>query len=133
MKQMILIAALLGAMATPAFAGGDPDLGAKVFKKNCFACHKVGDKAKILVGPVLNNLFGRTAGTYEGFKYSDVMIEAGQNGVVWNEETLRTYLPKPNDFVSGTKMTFAGLKKPEDIENLIAYLLTFSPDYTPAE
>ena len=132
LKKLFLIVAALGALATPVLADGDVDAGGKIFKKYCFACHKVGDNAKKGVGPILNDLFGRTAGTSEDYKYSDAMIAAGEGGIVWDIDTLRAYLPKPREFVTGTKMTFVGLKKPEDIENLIAYLLTFSPDYVPA-
>lgn len=133
MKHLVIAAAVLAALATPVIADADVTLGEKVYKKYCFACHKAGDKARNLVGPVFNDLFGRVAGTVEGFNYSDAMRQAGQNGVVWDEKTLREYLPRPRDFVTGTKMTFVGLKKPEDIENLIAYLRQFSPDYVPAD
>ncbi len=131
MKRLVIATAVLAALTVPVFADGDAKLGEKVYKRYCLACHKVGDKARNLVGPVFNDLFGRTAGTVEGYKYSDAMRAAGQNGVVWDEQTLRAYLPKPRDFVTGTKMTFVGLKKPEDIENLIVYLRQFSPDYVP--
>ena len=56
------------------------------------------------------------------------MKDAGANGLVWNAERLRKYLPAPRDYVTGTTMFFAGLAKPEDIENLIAYLRQFSPE-----
>ena len=82
---------------------------------------------------MLNDLLGRKAGTVAGFKYSEAMLAAGAKGVVWDVETLRTYLPKPKDFVPGTKMTFVGLAKSEDIEDIIAYLRQFSPNYVPAE
>ena len=133
MKRLVIATAVLAALVGSSLADGDAKLGEKVYKKYCFACHKAGDKARNLVGPVFNDLFGRTAGTVEGYKYSDAMRAAGENGVVWDEKTLREYLPKPRDFVKSTKMTFVGLKKPEDIENLIAYLRQFSPDYVSPE
>lgn len=134
MKKLLLLAAALGALASPVLADDAVDAGAKLFKKNCFACHKVGDGAKNSVGPTLNGVFGRTAGTLESYtKFSKGMKALGESGVVWTEDQLRAYLPKPKDMVKGTTMTFAGLKKAEDIESIIAYLLTFSPDYTPAE
>ena len=120
--------------ATPALADGSAVLGEKVFAK-CRACHAVGDGAKDKVGPQLNNMFGRTAGTLESYakKYSKAMIEAGENGLVWNEDSLEEYLVSPRTMIKGTKMTFAGLKKEDDIEDVIAYLIMFSPDYSPAE
>lgn len=116
--------------ATPVLAEGDVDAGATVFKK-CLACHAVGEGAKNKVGPQLNDLFGRVAGTAPDYKYSKAMIEAGAGGLIWTEETLKPYLHKPKEVVPGTKMTFAGLPNEEDEANLIAYLLTFSPNYVP--
>jgi len=103
----------------------DPALvkaGEKVFKK-CKACHAVGDKAKHKIGPHLNGIFGRTAGTAEGFKkYSKDMKGAGADGLVWDEETLATFLAKPKSMIKRTKMAFAGLKKEADLTAVIAYL-----------
>lgn len=129
MKWVISLIVLAMA-ATPVLAAGDADAGATVFKK-CMACHAVGEGAKNKVGPQLNDVLGRTAGTAPDYKYSKAMIEAGAGGLVWTEETLKPYLRKPKDVVPGTKMAFAGLPKEEDEDNLIAYLLTFSPNYVP--
>ena len=96
---------------------GDIEAGAKVFKK-CKACHVV-DKEKNKTGPHLVNLFGRTAGSLEGYKYSKAMKTSG---IVWDEQTLAEYLRAPKKYIKGTKMAFAGLKKDADIENIIAYL-----------
>jgi len=119
-----LLTAAVTAVASPAFAA-DPAAGEKVFRK-CAACHAVGEGAQNKVGPQLNNVVGRTAGTAEGFKYSPAMIEAGENGLVWDDEAMTKYFAKPRDVVPKTRMAFAGLKKDEDIENVIAYLKTFS-------
>ena len=97
----------------------DVDNGAKVFKK-CMACHAIDEKNKI--GPSLKGIVGRKAATVEGFKYSDAMLAKGAEGVVWDEATLATYLPDPKAFVPGTKMAFPGLKKPEEVTDLIAFL-----------
>ena len=105
----------------------DPALieaGAKVFKK-CQACHKVGEGAKTGVGPVLNGVVGRTAGMAEGFKYSKPMQDAGAGGLVWTSETLAGYLADPRGYLPKNKMSFAGLKKPEEIDAVIAYLASF--------
>ncbi len=139
-KVLIAFAALSVLAATPSFAEGDADKGKKVFKK-CKACHAVGEGAKSRVGPPLNNIFGMTAGTQEGFKYSKVMIEKGKEGLVWNDETLGEFFKAPKRFMKGTKMSFAGFLKKKDIDkekkvkkadkkvaNLLAYLRTFSAE-----
>jgi cytochrome c len=64
-------------------------------------------------------VFGRSAGSVEGFKYSDAMKESG---VTWNEETIAAYLVDPRGYIKGNRMAFVGLKKEEDIADLIAYL-----------
>jgi cytochrome c2 len=117
------LAVVLGAAwPTPSRAQDDEAAaGEKVFKR-CGACHAIGEGAKNKVGPELNGIIGRTAGTAEGFTYSDAMTEAGAAGLVWNADTLAEYLANPKAKVPGTKMTFAGLKKPEEITAVIAYL-----------
>ncbi len=130
LRTTIAVAAVILGLS-PALAAGDPVAGETVFKK-CASCHAVGEGAKNKVGPVLNGVFGRTAGTAPDFKYSKAMIDAGAGGLVWTPETLHEFLIKPRDFVKGTKMSFPGLPKPEDEDNVIAYLMTFSPDFVPA-
>ncbi|WP_457937895.1 c-type cytochrome [Mesorhizobium sp. 10J20-29] len=103
----------------------DAAAGEKLFAK-CKACHAVGEGAKNRVGPHLNELMGRTAGTVESYRYSKAMAKAGEEGLVWNDETLKTYLTSPKAMVKGTKMAFSGLKDEEDLANMIAYLSTFS-------
>lgn len=99
---------------------GDAAAGATVFNK-CKACHDAeSDKNK--VGPSLMGVVGRKAGTYEGFKYSKAMVEAGEKGLVWDEANLASYLKDPKGFIKGNKMAFPGLKKDEEVANVIAYL-----------
>lgn len=123
MPHRILLAMALAGLATlPAMAQDDlVAAGAKVFKK-CAACHAVGEGAKDRVGPSLNGVIGRTAGTEEGFKYSPAMVKAGEGGIVWNAETLDTYLADPKADIPGNKMAFPGLKKEEDRKAVIAYI-----------
>ena len=97
--------------------------GEKVFKK-CAACHKVGEGAKHTTGPSLNGVVGRTAGASEGYKYSKPMIDAGAGGLVWDAASIDAYLADPKGFIPKNKMSFAGLKKPEDRAAVIAYLAT---------
>ena len=117
MKHSFICAATIGILvASPAIAG-DATKGKTVFRK-CKACHYV-DKEKNKTGPHLVNIVGRAAGAVDGFKYSKAM--AG-SGLVWDEETLAAFLVKPKKYLKGTKMMFAGLRKENDIANVIAYL-----------
>ena len=106
-------------------AAQDAAAGEKVFAK-CKACH-VADADTNKIGPTLKGVMGRTAGTHEGFKYSKAMVDAGAGGLVWDEAHLTTYLHDPKAMVKGTKMAFPGLKKDDEIANVIAYLKQFSP------
>jgi cytochrome c len=98
--------------------------GEHVFLK-CRACHQIGEGAHNSVGPVLNGVVGRKAGTYPDYNYSD----ANKNsGLTWDEATLKEYLKNPQAKVPGTKMSFPGLTKETEIDNVIAYLKQFGPD-----
>ena len=119
---VLAASALLGSLG--AASAQDAAAGEKVFLK-CKACHQIGEGAKDAVGPVLNGIVGRKAGTYPGYSYS----EANKNsGLTWDEATLKEYLKNPRAKVPGTKMIFPGLPKDEDIANVIAYLKQFGPD-----
>lgn len=95
--------------------------GESVFRR-CQACHMVGPDAQNRVGPILTGVVGRQAGTVEDFNYSDAMVEAGENGLVWTEEELSAYLEAPRQAVSGTNMAFAGLRSEEDRAAVIEYI-----------
>jgi cytochrome c len=122
LRAMIAFGALI---AAPGIGHAqDAAAGEKAFVK-CKVCHQVGEGARNLVGPELNGLIGRKAGSVEGYSYS----EANKNsGVTWDEATLREYLKNPKAKMPGTKMIFAGLNKDDEIDNLIAYLKQFGPD-----
>ena len=105
----------------------DPELakhGEKVFKK-CKACHQVGDSAKNKTGPILNGIVGAPVGAVEGFKYSKAMQGLAETGAMWTEEELAAFLTKPKAYLKKTKMSFAGLKKEDDITAITAYLKSF--------
>jgi cytochrome c len=123
--RVLLPALLLIVVCFPAaLFAADPESGERIFKR-CAACHNVGEDAKPGVGPVLNGLLGRKAGTYPGFKYT----EANKNsGFTWDEATLANYLKNPRAAIPGTSMAFPGLRKEEEIQDLIAYLRRFDPD-----
>ncbi len=109
---------------TTVVAAADPALieaGEKAFKK-CQACHQIGEGAANKTGPHLNGIMGRTIGGMDGFSYSNVFKAAAEEGQVWDEEAMTAFLTKPRDYMEGTKMAFAGFKKPEDIDAIIAYL-----------
>jgi cytochrome c2 len=112
-------------LAPAACADADAENGAAVFKKRCQVCHAVGDKAKNKVGPALNGIIGRKAGTVEGFRYSKANSQAGEDGWVWTEEVLIDYLANPRKAMPGNKMGYAGLKDEQDRKDVVAYLKTF--------
>ena len=97
----------------------DVEAGKKVFRK-CKACHTLKAGGKSAIGPNLYGVVGREAAAVDGFKYSKAMKESG---LVWDEANLTGYLTKPKEFLPGNKMPFPGLKKPEQIENVIAYII----------
>ena len=127
MRYSVILTAMSGVILCASGAQaqeGDATAGAAVFKK-CTACH-VADTDKNKVGPSLNGIFGRTAGTHPGFNYSPAMKAAGTAGLVWDTASMRDYLHDPKAKVKGTKMAFAGLKDDTDITNLEAYLKQYS-------
>lgn len=105
-------------------AAGDAAAGAKVFAQ-CRACHQVGEKARNTVGPILNGLFGRTAGTVEGYNYSPANKKSG---IVWSDESFAEYIKNPRAAMPGTKMIFVGLKDEKRIADLTAYLKQFDAE-----
>jgi cytochrome c len=99
----------------------DVAAGTAVFAK-CQSCHTIAAGAANGTGPNLNGALGRKPGTHGGFAYSAPMVELGGKQPVWDYDHLYEYLKAPQKYLPGTKMTFVGLKKPEDRINIIAYL-----------
>lgn len=124
-RDVALAAAVVAVIAVPGAKAADAGKGEKLFRQ-CAACHAVGANAKHRIGPELNDVIGRTAGSAQGYRYSPAMKAKGQEGLVWSETTLDQYLISPRAYVKGTKMSYAGLKREADRADLIAYLATFS-------
>ena len=123
MRQAVLAAIALAA-STAAASAQDVAAGEQSFKK-CLPCHSVGEGAKNKVGPELNGMDGRKAGTADGFNYT----EANKNsGITWNESVFKEYIKDPRAKIPGTKMVFAGIKNEEEVNNLWAYLKQFGPN-----
>jgi cytochrome c len=125
MLKRFLVTVCTVALPLAASAEGDAAAGEKVFKK-CQACHQVGPDAKNKVGPVLNGIVGRQIAADADFKYSDALMALGAEGEIWSPENLAAFLEKPKDYAKGTKMAFAGLRKEDERQNVIAYLATFT-------
>ena len=145
MKRNLILAMAGMALAAPAYAAGDVEAGKKVFNQ-CQTCHVVANEAgevlagrKAKTGPNLYGVFGRVAGSHPDFKYGDDMIAAGEKGLVWDEASFFEYVANPSEFLQAYledpkargKMMFQ-LKKPEDVQNVYAYIASLSPAAAPA-
>ena len=119
MRKWVLAVAMIAAVPAAALAA-DADAGKMVFNK-CKACHQAGPGAKNAVGPVLNGIVGRKAGTIADFTYSDAVKNSG---VTWDEASIDKWLQGPSKMIPGTKMIFAGVKDDTDRANVIEYLKT---------
>ena len=97
---------------------GDKGHGEKVFKK-CSACHMIASGGKNMIGPNLWEVIGRTAGSVSDYKYSKAMVAYGKE---WTFEEMNAYLIKPQAYIKGTKMAFAGLRKEKDRASVILYM-----------
>jgi cytochrome c len=113
--------ALAPLLAGHAHGEGDPARGSRVFQR-CYSCHSVDPSEQNLQGPNLAGIVGRPAGTLARFEYSDAMIAAGRNGLVWTEEKLDVFVVDPQAVVPGTAMAPVPLNNPADRADLVAYL-----------
>ena len=99
-------------------AMGDLAHGEKVFKK-CSACHMIASDGKNMIGPNLWSVIGRKAGSVSDYKYSKAMVAYAKQ---WSFEEMNSYLIKPQAYIKGTKMAFAGLRKEKDRASVILYM-----------
>lgn len=114
-------------LPSAALADGDPAKGERIFQR-CAVCHGIGDTTKP-VGPNLNNVIGRTAGTLEGFtRYSANMKEAGAGGLVWTPETISEYIENPRRMIPRGTMQFPGLRNAQERADVVAYIAQFSEE-----
>ncbi len=112
-----------------ALADGHAAEGERLFRTlRCAGCHEVGPEARNKVGPQLNEIIGRAAGSIEGFRYSRAMVGRAEDGLVWNEDMLRAFLTAPSEFLPRTRMAYRGVRKEEDLTELLIYLATLTPE-----
>lgn len=124
MRTMVTALFALAASTGTALAQGAA-AGEQVFKRLCMPCHDVGPEAKVKLGPPLNGIDGRKAGTFPGFNYSEANKSSG---ITWNEGDFPGYIRAPMQAMPGTRMAFVGIKNDKDIGDLWAYLKQFDPD-----
>lgn len=117
---------MLLSAAGSALAEGDPGRGGRVFQR-CYACHSVDPAERNLQGPNLAGVIGRRAGTLPQFEYSDAMIAAGRDGLVWTEAALDAYVADPQAMVPGTAMGPVRIGNAANRADLIAYLKRARP------
>ncbi len=120
MKTWMLASMLVVVSAGSALAQTDA-----TFRKWCLPCHDAGADAKIKLGPPLNGLDGRAAGTLAGFNYSDAVKNSG---ITWNEASFKEYIANPMQRIPGTRMAFAGVRDAKEVEDLWAYLKQYGAD-----
>jgi cytochrome c len=119
-----VIAAVLVAASAGTSPAQDLAAGERSFRK-CMPCHDIGPNAKVKLGPPLNGLEGRKAGTYPGYSYSDANKGSG---IVWSEASFKDYIKNPMQAMRGTKMAFVGIRDEKEIADLWAFLKQFADD-----
>ena len=119
--RVLLLAAMASVVMPVGAKAQDAAAGEKIFVQ-CRACHQVGPTAKNVIGPLLNGLFGRKAGTIEGYSYTAANKESG---IVWDDATFAEYIRDPKARIPGTKMVYAGLRDEQRVRDLIAFLKQF--------
>ena len=121
---LTLVASVALAVSAGHALAGDAASGEKIFGK-CKSCHQIGETAKNAVGPNLNGVSGRKAGSAEGYNYSEAMKGSG---LTWDEATFKEFIKNPKVKVPGTKMVYQGLAAEKDADDVWAYLSSFGAD-----
>jgi cytochrome c len=124
MRRIVAVAVLATITGATGARAQDVAAGEKVYGV-CKVCHQIGTNAKNSIGPVLNGVIGRPAGTYPGYSYS--AANKG-SGLTWDEPTFREYIKDPKAKVPGTKMIYAGLKDEQNVSDLLAFLKQYDAD-----
>lgn len=114
-----------GAIAPASYTPEQIAAGERAFRA-CAACHKVGEGARNGTGPQLNGVYGQAAGQVDGFRYSNPLTAMAADGLVWDAASLDAFLENPRGFMSGTRMSYSGLKDADQRMAVIAYLSTFT-------
>ena len=114
-----VVAVIVGFATQASAQSGDAGKGQRVFNQQCRACHTLEKGGASAVGPNLHGVFGRKAGTAEGFAFSEAMVKSG---IVWDDKTMAEYNRDPKGKVPGTKMVFNGVKQQGQLDDLVAYL-----------
>jgi cytochrome c len=122
--RTFVLAAVFAVSAASAAQAQDAAAGERIFNQ-CRTCHQIGETAKNGVGPQLNGLFGRKAGSVEGYSYSNAYKALDK---VWSVENFTVYIKDPRGVTPGTKMVYPGLKDETQIANLIAFLKQYGTD-----
>jgi cytochrome c len=122
--RAVTFVAVLATIGAGEVRAQDAAAGEKVFGV-CKACHQIGENAKNAVGPVLNGVIGRKAGSVAGYSYSDANKDSG---ITWDEATFREYIKDPKAKIPGTKMIYPGLKDEQKTSDLVAFLKQFDAD-----
>ena len=122
--RIVTACALTMVIQAGAALAQDVTAGETSFRK-CQLCHDVGETARNKLGPELNGLNGRKAGTAENFNYSEGLKNSG---ITWSEETIKEFIREPRGKIPGTSMLFPGIKDEKELGDLVAYLDQFGPD-----
>ena len=120
-----IVAGMMVAGSAGAALAQDGAAGQASFQRWCLPCHSAGEGAAIKLGPPLNGLDGRPAGTFANYPYSDAMKGSG---ITWGEGVFKEYIANPLQKVPGTRMAFTGVKDPKEVGDLWAYLSHFDKD-----
>jgi cytochrome c len=119
--RLLAMAIAMAGIAPPVLAQGDSERGRTLYRP-CAACHMIGEGAINRIGPHLNGIVGRPAGVARDYRYSEALIDAASEGLVWSPGELDAFLAEPNDYIPDLRMVFRGINDEQDRADLIAYL-----------